>query len=249
MMEYSEFSNNVRVVLVQPTHPGNIGGVARAMKTMCLVSLYLVDPVDYLGQEARARAGGAQDVLLSARRCASLEQALAGCRLVIATSARTRSIPWPMLEPGTGAERLIAEACHGPVALVFGREKTGLSNAELDLCQYMVGIPSNSDYPSLNLACAVQVMSYELMRARQRGSPVEAGHWREAGVPLAQREDIERFYRHLEEVLTESGFLDPAKPGRLMRRLYRLFNRACLDENEVNVLRGILTAVQQRWEK
>lgn len=249
MMEHFEFSNNVRVVLVQPTHPGNIGGVARAMKTMCLGSLYLVDPVDYLGQEARARAGGAQDVLLGSKRCASLEQALAGCRLVIGTSARTRSLPWPTLDPSTGAERLIAEARQGPVALVFGREKTGLSNAELDLCQYMVEIPSNSDYASLNLACAVQVMSYELMRAQRKEKAQETGHWRDASVPLARREDMERFYRHLEEVLVESGFLDPAKPRRLMRRLYRLFNRACLDENELNILRGILTAVQQRWEK
>lgn len=249
MTEGFEFSNNVRVVLVQPTHPGNIGGVARAMKTMCLGSLYLVDPVDYLGQEARARAGGAQDVLLGSKRCASLEQALAGCRLVIGTSARTRSIPWPTLDPGTGAQRLIAEAHQGPVALVFGREKTGLSNAELDRCQYMVEIPSNREYASLNLACAVQVMSYELMRAQQKAGSGEASRWREAGVSLARREDMERFYHHLEEVLVESGFLDQAKPRRLMRRLYRLFNRACLDENELNILRGILTAVQQRWEK
>ena len=248
-MEHFDFSNNVRVVLVQPTHPGHIGGTARAMKTMCLGTLYLVNPGDYLGEEARARAGGAQDVLLASKRCASLQQALAGCRLVIGTSARTRSLRWPTLDPSIGAERLVAEARHGPVALVFGREKTGLSNAELDLCQYMVEIPSNSDYASLNLACAVQVMSYELMRAQRKAGGQEESHGRDASVPLARREDMERFYRHLEEVLIESGFLDPAKPRRLMRRLYRLFNRACLDENELNILRGILTAVQQRWAK
>ena len=248
-MEHPELLDNVRIVLVQPTHPGNIGGVARAMKTMCLSALYLVDPVDYLGQEARARAGGSQDVLLRARRCGSLEQALTNCRLVIGTSARTRSIPWPTLDPGIGAERLLAEARHGPVALVFGREKTGLSNAELDQCQYMVGIPTNSEYGSLNLACAVQIMGYELLCVCRRRASTPASPAREAAVPLAQREDIERFYRHLEEVMVESGFLDPAKPRRLMRRLYRLFNRACLDENEVNILRGILTAVQQRWQR
>ena len=249
MIESFEFSNNVRVVLVRPTHPGNIGGVARAMKTMCLGSLYLVDPVDYLGQEARARAGGAQDVLLGSKRFASLAEALAGCRLVIGTSARARSIPWPTLDPSGAAQRLITEAREGPVALVFGREKTGLSNAELDHCQYTVEIPSNREYASLNLACAVQVMSYELMRAREKAASGQAGDWREAGVSLARREDMDRFYRHLEAVLVESGFLDRSKPRRLMRRLYRLFNRACLDENELNILRGILTAVQQRWQK
>ncbi len=249
MMENFEYSDNVRVVLVQPTHPGNIGGVARAMKTMCLSSLYLVDPVEYLVQEARARAGGAQDVLLGSKRCVSLADALAGCRLVIGTSARTRSLPWPTLDPGVGAERLVAEARQGPVALVFGREKTGLSNAELDLCQYMIEIPSNSRYASLNLACAVQVMSYELMRVQRKEGVQQVSHWREGNAPLARREDMERFYRHLEDVLIESGFLDPVKPRRLMRRLYRLFNRACLDENELNILRGILAAVQQRWQK
>ena len=176
-------------------------------------------------------------------------EALAGCRLVIGTSARARSIPWPTLDPSAAAQRLITEAREGPVALVFGREKTGLSNAELDQCQYTVEIPSNREYASLNLACAAQVMSYELMRARQKATSREAGDGREAGVSLARREDMDRFYRHLEAVLVESGFLHRSKPRRLMRRLYRLFNRACLDENELNILRGILTAVQQRWQK
>lgn len=239
---------NIRMVLVNPTHPGNIGATARAMKTMCLEVLYLVSPVDYRGPEARARAAGAEDILANAQECSSLGEALTGCRLVIGTSARTRSIPWPALEPRACAEQLVTEARQGPVALVFGREKMGLTNAELDLCQYVVTIPANPEYASLNLACAVQVMNYEILRASQGQFESNAVEWHEAGVPFARRDDVERFYRHLQAVLVQIGFLDPANPRKLMRRLYRLFNRARLDENEVNILRGILTAVQQRCD-
>ena len=243
MNENGKKLRNIRIVLVHPTHPGNIGAVARAMKTMCLDALYLVEPADHLSAEARARATGADDVLLRAQHCESLREALRDCRLVIGTSARMRGIPWPALAPSSCARRLLAEASYGPVALVFGREKMGLTNAELDLCQYVVGIPANPGYPSLNLAGAVQVLSYELFCAsREEAAP----GWREGHVPLARNDDLQRFYGHLQDVLVETAFLDPAKPRRLMRRLYRLFNRAALDENEVNILRGILTALQQR---
>ncbi len=243
MNENQERLHKIRVVLVHPTHPGNIGAVARAMKTMCLDALYLVEPTEYLGAQARARAAGADDILLKARCCESLPEALRDCRLVVGTSARARGIPWPSLAPSLCAQRLLAEAGYGPVALVFGREKMGLTNAELDLCQYVVGIPANARYGSLNLACAVQILGYELFQASVAGATRE---WRESGVPLARSEDMQHFYRHLQEVLVGTGFLDPANPRRLMRRLYRLFNRACLDENEVNILRGMLTAIQQR---
>lgn len=244
MNENREKLRNIRIVLVHPTHPGNIGAVARAMKTMCLEALCLIEPAEYLGAEARARAAGADDILLRAQRYESLLEALRDCRLVIGTSARSRGILWPSLAPALCAQRLLAEAGCGPVALVFGREKMGLTNAELDLCQYVVGIPANPDYASLNLAGAVQVLGYELLRASDTEDV--APEWREGHVPLARNDDLQRFYSHLQEVLIETGFLDPAKPRRLMRRLYRLFNRAYLDENEVNILRGILTAVQQR---
>ncbi len=236
---------NIRIILVHPTHPGNIGATARAMKTMCLDKLYLVSCVDYLGPQARARAAGADDVLTNAVACSSLEQALAECQLVVGTSARTRAIPWPALEPRAAAEHLVTAAHHGPVALVFGREKMGLTNAELDLCQHVVTIPANPEYASLNLACAVQVMDYEILRAS--GGNVESGtvEWHEGDVPYASSDDIDRLYRHLETVLVQIGFLDPANPRKLMRRLYRLFNRAHLDQNEVNILRGVLTAVQR----
>lgn len=236
---------NIRIVLVNPSHPGNIGAAARAMKTMCLEALYVVSPTDYLSPEAQARAAGAGEVLMRATRCESLGQALTDCRLVIGTSSRTRSIPWPALEPRDCATRLVTQAQLGAVALVFGREKIGLTNTELDLCQYVVSIPANADYGSLNLACAVQVMSYEILRASRAHEDNDVIAWHEANVPLARSEDVERFYRHLEGVLIEIGFLDPANPRKLMRRLYRLFNRVGLDENEVNILRGILTAVQQ----
>lgn len=236
---------NVRIVLVNPSHPGNIGAAARAMKTMCLHTLHLIAPADYSGPEAWARAAGADDVLAGITCSGSLTEALEGTRLVIGTSARSRTIPWPSLEPDVGARQLVAEAEHGPVALVFGREKMGLTNDELDQCQFVVSIPANARYSSLNLGCAVQVMCYEIMRASQQPRTTAAREWREPHVPLARNEDIDRFYHHLQEVLEEIRFLDPENPRKLMRRLYRLFNRTCLDENEVNILRGILTAVQE----
>ncbi|MEE9597164.1 MAG: RNA methyltransferase [Acidiferrobacterales bacterium] len=240
---------NIRIVLVNPSHPGNIGAAARAMKTMCLHALRLVTPVDYAGPETRARAAGADDVLADITCSESLTEALEGSHLVIGTSARTRAIPWPSLEPDVGAQQLVAEAEHGPVALVFGREKMGLTNAELDQCQFVVSIPANAQYSSLNLACAVQVMSYEILCASRQAQNTIPREWHEAHVPLACNEEIDRFYRHLEEVLQEIRFLDPENPRKLMRRLYRLFNRARLDENEVNILRGILTAVQRHGGK
>lgn len=236
--------DNIRIVLVRPTHPGNIGAVARAMKTMCLRTLYLVEPADHLAAEARARATGAPEILERAHCCRSLAEALAGCRLAIGTSARTRSIRWPPFDPPACARELVGAARDGPVALAFGREKMGLTNAELDLCQYVVAIPTNPDYPSLNLACAVQVMGYELLRASGLEPMSAEERATGPGVAPAAREDMERFYRHLEIVLVQIGYLDPANPRRLMRRLYRLFNRARLDEQELSILRGVLTAVQ-----
>jgi len=237
--------SNIRIVLVHPTHPGNIGAAARAMKTMCLQALRLVRPADYQGGEASARAAGANDVLAGAVIHDSLGEALQGCGLVIGTSSRARAIPWPALDPRAGARKLVAQAEQGPVALVFGREKMGLTNAELDMCRYVVSIPASESYSSLNLACAVQLMGYEILlagEAHQRGACSER---HEPEAPPARSEDLARFYRHLGEVLIELGFLDPSNPRKLMRRLRRLFNRAGLDANELNILRGILTAVQQ----
>lgn len=235
---------NVRVVLVETSHPGNIGAAARAMKTMCLERLYLVRPKLYPHAIATARAAGGDDVLAHALVCDSLVDALRGARLVVGTSARPRTLEWPRLDPRTCAGRVVAESAAGEVALMFGRERSGLTNSELDLCHYVTAIPCNPAYKSLNLAAAVQVVCYELMMAAYGPAVSNVA---EAAEPLAQADDVELFYRHLEGTLIALGFLDPDNPKhlmRLMRRLRRLFNRARLTHNEVNILRGILTAAR-----
>jgi TrmH family RNA methyltransferase len=238
---------NIRIVLVRPTHPGNVGATARAMKNMAMRSLYLVEPERFPGPEATDRAAGADDVLESAVICASLDEALRDCHLVVGTSARPRRIEWPTLDPAAGASRLVEGARQGPVALLFGQERTGLLNSELDRCHFVVTIPADQAYSSLNLASAVQILAYEIYRVALAGRPAEALESREGR--LASSEDMQRFYQHLEEVLQQIGFLDPDNPRFLMRRLMRLFNRAGMDDNEMNILRGILTAIQQRLHK
>ncbi len=231
---------NIRIVLINTSHPGNIGAVARAMKVMELSSLYLVEPKLFPSAEATARASGADDVLASAVVCESLPEALAGCRLVIGTSARSRNIAWPLLTPRECAEKLTAESTHGDVALVFGREHSGMTNEELECCHELVNIPSNPEYSSLNLAAAVQILAYELKLAEGVTKP-------EAEVrALATADEMESFYIHLETTLTELQFLDANHPRKLMRRLRRLFNRAEPDKTEMNILRGILSAAQGR---
>ncbi|OGI46369.1 MAG: hypothetical protein A2637_03425 [Candidatus Muproteobacteria bacterium RIFCSPHIGHO2_01_FULL_65_16] len=232
---------NIRIVLVRPTHPGNIGAAARAMKNMGLENLHLVAPENFVAAEARARAVGAEDVLARAVTRDSLDAALADCHLVIGASARARRIEWPLLEPKACAEKLIAAA--GPAALVFGQERTGLTNAELERCCFVVQIPASPAFPSLNLAAAVQVLAYEIYLAGRRSLEQKD----RVATPVSH-EDMRQFYRHLEQVLVQTGFLDPSNPRLLMRRLVRLFNRAGLDRNELNILRGILTAVQTRRE-
>src|SRR3569832_94936 len=231
----------IRIVLVETTHPGNIGGAARAMKNMGLARLLLVIPQYFPHAEATARASGADDLLAAAELHPTLDAALAGCSLVFGTTARGRSIPWPAVDPRGAAQRALAAAPQGPVAIVFGREHSGLSNEELDRCNYLLLIPTNPDYSSLNLAAAVQVIAYELRMATQQ-CPVMPTD----STPLASFQERELFYGHLEEVLMELQFLDPNNPKHLMRRLRRLFNRVGLDQKEINILRGILTAVQRR---
>lgn len=229
----------VRIVLVDTSHPGNIGAAARAMKTMCLDRLCLVRPAGFPSAEASARASGAADVLHEARIAASLEEALAGCRFVVGASARQRALPWPLLGPRDCARRVVVEAGQGEVAIVFGNEQSGLSNEQLQRCHVLTQIPANPDYSSLNLAMAVQVIVYEIRVAA--GGEAALPIRRET--PLATADELELFYQHLERVLSGSGFLDTTQPKHLMLRLRRLFNRAELDENEVAILRGILSAV------
>jgi tRNA/rRNA methyltransferase len=227
---------NLRVVLCQTSHPGNIGAAARAMKTMGLSNLYLVQPKKFPHTEATALATGAADVLDRAVVCETLEEALAGCAFAIGLSARRRDLSHEVMDTREAAQQALAVAASQPVALVFGTEMSGLSNAELDRCQLLAMIPANPEFSSLNLAAAVQVMCYELRMAALDGrmEPVEFGE------PLANNEDLEMLYRHMEETLISIGFLNPAAPGRLMQRLRRLYARARPEKEEVNILRGIL---------
>jgi TrmH family RNA methyltransferase len=232
--------SNIRVVLLNTSHPGNIGATARAMKTMGLTKLSLVNPKRFPAAEATARASGADDLLLAARVCADIDEALGGCRLVIGASARTRRIPCPVIEPQEGACRLVAESELGEVAILFGCEQSGMSNEEIDRCQYLVQIPTNPEYGSLNLAAAVQIISYEILV--EHGRNCHTGPMSDH-VPVTA-DEMERFYQHLEQTLVMLDFLDPENPRKLMRRLRRLYSRARPDSNEVNILRGMLTAAQ-----
>ena len=238
----------IRIVLVSPSHPGNIGAVARAMKTMGLDDLALVTPRLFPHAEATAMAAGADDLLAGARVCATLDEALAGCRLVIGSSARSRSIRWPQLDPREAARQLVAACADGPAALLFGPERTGLSNDDLDRCHALVSIPSNPDYGSLNLASAVQVFAYEIrmagMAAGPGGDAADAAG-RDTRRRLATADEVEGFFSHLERTLQVVDFIDPARPGRVLRRMRRLFARARPEEDEIHILRGILTQIDK----
>jgi TrmH family RNA methyltransferase len=231
---------NIRIVLARTSHPGNIGAAARAMKTMGLSQLYLVAPAVFPNSQADAMAASAGDVLARATVCATLAEALADTTLVLGVSARRRDIVADVLTPPVAAIRLLTEAQAGPVALVFGNETSGLSNEELGLCQGLVTINANPDYSSLNLAAAVQVLSYEIRQAW-------LGHasWPQPEMDAATGDELERFYRHLETTLADLEFLNPGSPSKLMLKLRRLFSRTRLAKEEVNILRGILTAAQE----
>lgn len=233
----------IRIVLVNTSHPGNIGGVARAMKNMGLSRLYLVEPRNYPAEKAVWRAAGALDVLDKAVVVDSLDEAIADCSLVIGTSARDRRIPWPMLDPRQCGEQTWREAGEHQVALLFGREDRGLTNDELHKCHYHVHIPANADYSSLNLAAAVQVIAYEVRMAylaAERSDDNPPG-WDQ---PPAKTEALEHYYAHLQETLEELGFLQPGNPRQTMTRLRRLYNRVRPDDMELSILRGVLTATR-----
>jgi TrmH family RNA methyltransferase len=230
----------IRIVLVDTNHPGNIGAAARAMKNMGLTELHLVRPQSFPSPEASARASGADDVLEAAHVHARFEGAIADCGLVVGTSARQRHLPWELVEPRACAERIVEASRAGDAAVVFGAERTGLTNAELERCNLLVTIPTSSQYSSLNLAMAVQVIAYELWLATRPEAPTA----RPLDVPLATAQEMTRLYEHLERVLVEIDFQDRTGGGHLMARIRRLFNRAQLDQNEMNILRGILTAAQ-----
>ena len=234
--------DRIRIVLINTSHPGNIGSAARAMKTMGLHELYLVNPKEFPHQKADEMSSGADDILKRAVVVDTLEQAVADCTLVIGTSARERTIPWPLYAPRQIADKLKLEAAESRTAIVFGREQSGLTNEELSCCNWHMQIPANPDFSSLNLASAVQVVAYEL-RVASLDNPQMAEAWDNR---LATADEMEYLFKHFEEVMVKINFLDPAAPRKLMPRLRRFFFRARPDVMETNIFRGLLTAIEDK---
>ena len=245
--------DSVRIVLVNTSDCRNIGSAARAMKTMGLSQLVLVDPIEMPNGQAQALAAGATDVLANAKVVSTLEEAISDCGLVVGTSARSRTLPWPMLDPRECGEKLISEVSDYPVALVFGRESSGLTNDELQLCHFHVQIPANPEYSSLNLAMAVQTLSYEVRMAflanekaqfdSQANEKKTSENNNEDEYPVV--EETERMFEHFEQALKATGFIVPSHPGLVMTKLRRFINRARPDTKEVKMWRGMLSSVEK----
>jgi len=245
--------DQIRVVLVEPTHPGNIGAVARSLKTMGLNHLVLVKPKKFPHYEASKRAAGAESVLDAANVVDSLDQAIADCTLVLGTSVRDREVMWPTTDPRKTAVNVIEHLSSRSqqVAILFGRESSGLTNSEMDLCQAQIRIPANDDYSSLNLASAVQIITYELRMQCLRS---DRGQLTEETVQSAkqEREQIatklqrDGHIEHLQKTLESLGFIKTKPPTVLMRKLVRLYNKADLTVEDIQILRGILSAVDSQ---
>lgn len=237
--------DNIRIVLVNTTHPGNIGAAARALKNMGLSRLVLVAPKQFPADKAVWRAANALDVLEAAQVVETLDEALLDCTLIIGTSARERRIPWPLLTPRECGDRAVGEAGKAQqVAIVFGREDRGLTNEELHKCHFHVHIPSNPDYSSLNLAAAVQVICYELRVSQLAADEGKTLHFDDWDMPPADHQALEHYYAHLQETLETLGFIEQDNPRQTVTRLRRLFNRVRMDQMELNILRGMLTSIQ-----
>jgi TrmH family RNA methyltransferase len=248
MSDSPDLLTDIRIVLVEPSHPGNIGAAARAMMNMSLGSLVLVRPRQFPHPEATARASGAESVLARARVVDSMREAVADCGFIAATTSRERDQNFRVLDARAAAARIVVEAARTPAAILFGAERTGLTNDELEQSHLLVRIPADSAYASLNLAMAVQIVAYELFvaRAERTAAPPRALTQARA-TPLATPEEMERLYAHLAQVMEEVGFRDRTQSGtHLMGRIRRFLQRAELDQNEANILRGLLTAVQGR---
>ncbi len=235
----------IKIVLVETTHPGNIGASARAMKTMGFSRLHLVKPKLFPNAEATARAAGADDILSYVQGHQSLSEAVNDCVLVIGTSARLRNLSCPVLPLDIVITDILeCVRNESQVAIVFGRESSGLSNEELDICNKMILIPTSDDFSSLNLSSAVQIICYELFKFSKANDSAN-----QKLIDMSEtitNEELNKLYKHLQQCLIEIEFLDPEKPRKLMRRLKQLFNRSALDQNEYNILRGILSAVQEK---
>lgn len=246
VLENKDLLKNIKIVLVETSHPGNIGATARAMKNMGLSELSLVKPKIFPSADATSRASGADDILANATVVESLAEAVAPCQLVIGASARIRHLGWSEVGPRDGADLLVKAAAGAEVALVFGRENSGLSNSELELCHHLLHIPTNPDFSSLNIAAAVQVLSYEIYSSL-------LGH-QEIATPKpedrpATSDEFEGFFSHFLNTLQTAEFMQLDKNMRLQRRLRRIFQRSELNRTEVNILRGILTAVNNKFKR
>ncbi len=233
----------IRIVLIGTTHPGNIGATARAMKTMGLTQLVLVAPAQYPDEQATTMASNAGDVLQQARVVETLDQALEGCELILGSSARTRYLDWSVLPPREAAQQAY-DYCQGAsqrtVAILFGRERNGLTNEELQRCHAHIHIPANPDYSSLNLAAAVQLIGYELRLAWLAQQPVAPAD------PIATEREMQQLYQHLEQALLQIDFINPKAPKQVMGRLKRLLQRARCEPEEVNILRGICSKIMKQ---
>lgn len=234
-----------KIVLVETSHPGNIGAAARAMKTMCLDNLSLVRPQSFPDPVAFARASGAAELLEAAQRCESMSEAIADCQRVVGVTARSRKLSAPVSEPRALMQKLLTEYANIQVAFVFGRERNGLTNDEIDLCHAVCTIPSNEDYGSLNLAAAVQILCYEWHVASLEHKYPQSQSEQHKSPALAPAGEIEGFYQHLWQTLAKIDFLDQENPVPLMRKVRRLFDRAELSSAEINILRGILKNVNK----
>ena len=238
----TDLLNSVRVVLVGTTHPGNIGATARAMKNMGIVNLALIKPKDFPSNEAIYRSKAAKDVLESAQIYENLEDAVSDCELVIGTSARGRTVPWPVLSPKEAADRVAVHSENNKVAIVFGREDRGLTNQELGLCNLHVHIPADPEYSSLNLAQAVQILVYEIRVSILKDQEYEE-YW---DVDLATNEQTERLIDHMDELMQEVEFYDVQNPRKLLLRVRRFFKRSRIDVMEANIFRGLFAAIQKK---
>ncbi|PMJ93101.1 tRNA (cytosine(32)/uridine(32)-2'-O)-methyltransferase TrmJ [Vibrio sp. 10N.261.55.A7] len=238
--------DNVKVVLVGTSHSGNIGSAARAMKVMGLNQLVLVDPQCDVDDQTLALAAGASDLVENAVVVDTLAQAVEDCVLVVGSSARSRTLEWPMLEPRECGEKFSVEGQKYPVALVFGRERTGLTNEELQTCHYHVCIPANPEYSSLNLAMAVQTICYEVRVAHLAAEQSQFTNKPTLEEEYPRHKELEMFYEHLEKVITDTQFISKDQPGQVMNKLKRLFSRARPEIQELNILRGILSSIEKK---
>ena len=235
--------NSVKVVLVGTTHPGNIGATARAMKNMGIFDLALVEPKEFPSDVATFRSKAAKDILEKASVHTSLEEAISECELVVGTSARGRTVPWPVLNPREAAEEMHKSSLNGKVAIVFGREDRGLTNEELGLCNFHVHIPSDPEYSSLNLSQAVQILAYEIRLSYLQDRHVNKEYW---DVELANNEQTERLINHMDELMQEVDFYDVENPRKLLVRVRRFFKRSKIDVMEANIFRGLFATIQKK---